>query len=628
MEQQNNDIESRWQLLTEHEKILIRPARYLGPIENDTKERYIIHKGEMQFTEVTYNPALLKMFDEIVSNSVDASTREDLKHLNKIDVTVSELTGTITIDDNGGIPVQIHKDHDMYLPELIFGHLHSGENFGDDDSTATGQNGEGAGLVNIFSTMFRVVTCDGTNSFSKTWSNNMQESTKEKIKPSTSKATSITFCPDYKRLGCSLGKDDNLKLLKQRTIEIAACNPHLEISFNGEKIKLSSFKDFIKLHQDDFIYIENDDWKVGLAPSDSGTMEQISFINSTNTYIGGTHISYIADQMIDDIRKYVSKKFKYDVKPAEIKNHFRLFICATIVNPRYNSQTKEDLVTLSKNYKTSIKLTDAFIKKVINSPVLSRLVEMLEAKRIAADKRESTKQARENKRKKVSGHLPANSNDIEQRILHITEGLSAISNLINVRDPEIHGGYPLKGKFLNTRELSDAKLLEKTPKGEFKNKEVAELMSVIGLEPDGVLNLNYGKIAIMADADYDGYCIVGQLLNFFSRWPDLFNQGRVLILVTPIVIAKKDKQIERFFDYNEFKAFNSDGYSVEYLKGLGSLDESEYDRAVNNPKYLTVSNDVDWSKTLDLVFNQGKNESGCNFADMRKEWLLNDPNGE
>ena len=620
-------IEARYKLLTEYEKILIRPSRYLGPIESDTKERFIFDDKTkmMEYRNVTSSPALLKMFDEIISNSVDASTRKELTHLNEIRVTVQPLTGLIMVGDNGGIPVAMHKEHDMYVPELIFGNLHSGENFDDDeDSTATGQNGEGAGLVNIFSTFFKVHTSDGKKSFVKTWKNNMKDIEKERISKSKSQCTTVSFIPDFERLGCKVTSDDNMMMIKQRVMEVAACNPHLDVYFNNEKFSFSSFKDFVKLFQSDFVYIENEDWKVAIAASDTGTMEHVSFVNSTNTRVGGTHVHYIANQLIDDIRAHIKKKYKHDIWPAEIKNQFRIFIEAKIINPRYDSQTKVDLVTLSKNFKTNISITDAFIKKVIGSNVLVNMINWLEAKQSVLDTKECKRNDEKNKRTVVSGHLPANSVDIEKRILHITEGLSAISNLINVRDPDLHGGYPLKGKFLNTRELSATLLMGKDIKGEFKNKEVAELMAVVGLNSDGSMNLNYGTIAIMADADTDGNCIVGQLLNFFSRWPQLFKGGRIKILITPIVIATLGKVVKRFYEYNDFLTFESDGYTIEYLKGLGSLSESEYDRAVNEPYYLTVDYDDKADSTLDLTFNKGKNkDTNMKYADERKHWLLN-----
>lgn len=36
------------------------------------------------------------------------------------------------MNDGKGIPVEMHKEHDMYVPTLIFGHLLTSSNFDDE----------------------------------------------------------------------------------------------------------------------------------------------------------------------------------------------------------------------------------------------------------------------------------------------------------------------------------------------------------------------------------------------------------------------------------------------------------------------------------------------------------------
>ena len=64
--------------------------------------------------------------------------------------------------NNGkGIPIEMHKEHGMYVPEMIFGHLLTSSNYNDQDKKVTGgRNGFGAKLTNIFSTEFIVETGD------------------------------------------------------------------------------------------------------------------------------------------------------------------------------------------------------------------------------------------------------------------------------------------------------------------------------------------------------------------------------------------------------------------------------------------------------------------------------------
>ena len=68
---------------------------------------------------------------------------------------------TISVwNDGRGIPVEMHKDHKVYVPTLIFGHLLTSSNYNDEEKKVTGgRNGYGAKLCNIFSTKFVVETC-------------------------------------------------------------------------------------------------------------------------------------------------------------------------------------------------------------------------------------------------------------------------------------------------------------------------------------------------------------------------------------------------------------------------------------------------------------------------------------
>ena len=77
-------------------------------------------------------------------------------------IEIDQEKGKLSVMNDGkGIPVVIHKEHNVYVPELIFGHLLAGSNFNDEKKkTPGGRNGYGAKLANIFSTEFIVETAD------------------------------------------------------------------------------------------------------------------------------------------------------------------------------------------------------------------------------------------------------------------------------------------------------------------------------------------------------------------------------------------------------------------------------------------------------------------------------------
>jgi DNA gyrase/topoisomerase IV subunit B len=380
-------IEQKFRKLTDVEHVLIRPGRYIGSIKSHTAETWIVGSdGRMLQSEVTWNPGLIKLFDEVISNAVDHSKRPEGSHLDTIKVEINQASGEISVLDNGGIPVVMHTEYDEYVPSLIFGYLRSGSNFDDaEDSTGTGQNGEGASLTNIFSTSFTVESCDGKKKFKQTWTKNMMEKTTPKISDGDKGYTKITFIPDYAHIETTLDDGNYAKMVK-RVYDIAGCNPKLKIYLNGERIKISSFKDYVALYVETFEYDNNDDWQVAVAASDNG-FQHVSFVNTTETIQGGTHLYYVWYQIATKLREYIQKKHKIDVKQTEIQSHMQVFINASIVRPRYDSQTKENLITEVKDFKTSWKASDKFIKRVIDSGIVDRVLFWAEAKAKAEEMR-------------------------------------------------------------------------------------------------------------------------------------------------------------------------------------------------------------------------------------------------
>ena len=63
-----------------------------------------------------------------------ADNKQNDPSMNTIKVNIDREEGKITVWNNGkGIPVVIHKEYDVYVPTLIFGHLLTGGNFNDEE---------------------------------------------------------------------------------------------------------------------------------------------------------------------------------------------------------------------------------------------------------------------------------------------------------------------------------------------------------------------------------------------------------------------------------------------------------------------------------------------------------------
>lgn len=584
--------------------------------------------GRMVQREITYNPGFLKLFDEVVSNSSDHSKRDEGKGLDTIKVDVNQMLGTISVFDNGGIPVVKHKEYDQWVPEMIF-ELRAGSNFDDDDqSMLTGQNGEGAALTNIFSSEFVVETCDRKNKFKMVFEDNSQnrhEAVVTKVGSGVAGYTKVTYTPEFHRLGLRGIDNDNFEMIKARTYQIAATNPHLKVYFNGTQIKFKSFKDYIEMFVgDDYVFDDSEHWKVGIAGSDDG-FKHISFVNGTHTKTGGTHINYVANQVCDALRAHIKKKHKIDIKPSELKQHFTLFIDAQIVNPRYSSQTKEDLITEVKDYKTSWEIADKTVNKIIKSSIVQDILDWAAAK---AKQEEMKELRRLNKdvEKADPRRVEKFSDALERKerskcILFLTEGDSAAKAVQAGRgaNPYI-GSFPLRGKVFNVRDRDTKKILE--------NAEIKKLMTITGLKigvpVTSIDQLRFGKIAFTTDGDVDGSHIQGLLNNLIDYfWPELYDLGVICMFRTPVLKVTHKKEVIEFFTEREFKTWEEKegsklkGWSFKYYKGLGTSSSKEfksYFENMDNYLYNLLVVDKADKDAIDLAFNG-------NRADDRKVWL-------
>lgn len=615
-------IENQYQKLTDIEHVLLRPFMYIGSISAHTGDQYLYDGERVWNEEVTYNPGFIKLFDEIISNSVDEHRRNP--KLNEIRVTIDLTTFEISIWDNGGIPVEKHPIHKEWIPEMIFSNLKAGSNFDDsEERIVAGTNGVGSTLTNIFSTKFSITTCDGKNKFSQTFSNNMHNRTLAKVAPHKKGFTEISYIPDLARFGMTKIDESSVQIIFKRCLDVAACNIGLKVTFSvkgGEPtsnwtLKFKNFDEYIKLYTEEFFYEESKDWKIAFAKSENG-FQNISFVNSVHTKDGGSHVEYIVNQLIAQLRELIKKKHKVDVKPSDIRNYLSVFINCTIVNSSFSSQTKEKLITEPKNFGTKHEISEKTSKLVFKSDIVESILDWIEKKALAQERAELRKLNKDLDKAKIPKLIDAQrKGDRGICILGIYEGLSAVSAVRKFRDTQTQGAFPLKGKFLNVSEMKSSEIV--------KNDEAVQLMASLGLklgeEPN---NLRYGRIYIYTDADPDGNHIAATLINFFDRfWPELFDQGRVYKVMTPLVVAKKGKESLNFYTSHEFEKWEnsskSRGWTIEYKKGLGALEDAEYEEIIKNPKIIQIKNDKNYKESLDAWFGHD--------SSPRKERILNKP---
>lgn len=386
----NKSIEEKYKKLTDIEHILLRPGMYISSTKPSISMKWLIEDDKMVYREVSYISGFLKLYDEILMNSIDESKREGTK-LKTIKVSIKD--NKISVWDDGGIEVVKHKEQNMWIPEMIFSETKAGSNFDEsDERTWSGMNGIGSVCVNIFSKEFTVSTCDAKNSFYQVFSNNMRDRTEPTIKKSKKNHTEISYIPDYEKFKMEGLDETHFNLLKKRTVDIAACNPGIKIYFNDQLIKSNTFPDYVSLYTDGAFYESNKEktWSIGIAASNDG-FRQVSFVNSTETYDGGTHVDYILNQIISELRLFFQKKHKVDIKPSEIKNHIFLFLNTTVINPSFSSQTKEKLITEVKDFGFTYQVSAKLIKEILKSEIVETILDWIARKKDA----EANKLARE-----------------------------------------------------------------------------------------------------------------------------------------------------------------------------------------------------------------------------------------
>ncbi|XP_017754472.1 PREDICTED: DNA topoisomerase 2 [Eufriesea mexicana] len=639
-------IEGIYQKKSQLEHILLRPDTYIGSVEPVTEMMWIYDKEKelMIQKEIKYVPGLYKIFDEILVNAADNKQRDP--KMDTIKIEIDPENNVISVWNNGkGIPVVVHKEENMYVPTMIFGHLLTSSNYDDEEEKVTGgRNGYGAKLCNIFSHRFTVETAskEYKKCLKQTWSSNMGSASEPRIKDfSGEDFTKVIFSPDLSKFKMQSLDDDIVALMSRRAYDVAASSRGVKVYLNGTKIPVKNFKDYvdfyIKGREDDIgnplkVVYEScgPRWEIAVTLSDKG-FQQMSFVNSIATTKGGRHVDHVTELIVKQLIETLKKKNKGGVaiKPFQIKNHLWIFINCLINNPTFDSQTKENMTLQAKNFGSKCTLSDKFVTSVTKIGIVEAVLTWAKFK---ADS-QLQKLGPKSKQRKLQG-IPkledandAGTSKSLECTLILTEGDSAktmaVSGLAAIgRDK--YGIFPLRGKILNVREATHKQILE--------NAEINNLIKILGLQykkryesRDDLKTLRYGKLMIMTDQDQDGSHIKGLLINFIHHnWPSLLKLNFIEEFITPIVKASKGNQILSFFSMPEFHKWKSETdnfhtYKIKYYKGLGTSTAKEakeyFENMARHRIRFRYDGDQD-DQNIIMAFSK-------KCADQRKDWLMN-----
>jgi DNA topoisomerase-2 len=600
----------RFRKLTHTQHILERPEVYTGSVAPELLRSFVWEAGSCQRVSVEVAPALLKLFDELVSNAADNRRRD----ASQTYISVAIGNRSFGVENDGAtIPIVRHPDHaNAYVPSLIFGELLTGSNFdapakrsaaSSSHADVAGRFGYGAKLANIFSRRFMVEVDDAERqlTFRQTWTDNMSRTEGPAVQTPPKRLTRNRVCItahiDTARFGLPAeGWSDPIKaLFRRRVVDMAAVFAGQGLSLRVDTTSLAPFEnllDYVRLYA--CVDMEaciawtgssNVTWSLArLKETTTDGCTCISFANSVCTYEGGTHVNAVWDLILNGLKPIILRQLGAPAEPL-LKVAFLkscpLFLCinATTASATYDGQEKRALKSAwsvegdTPNAKWWMR--HAWLVEMVGTCVRAKL-----NKGAAATLRVPRRSALE----AIPKLEEATSKPSVHRTLILTEGDSAKATAmtgLRIVGSDLYGVFPLRGKLLNVRDM----LLNTA----LKNAEIQNLLRILGLEP-GVdyanplhkCNLRYGHVMIMTDADEDGAHIAGLLMNLFATfWPSLLRRpGFLQRFVTPLV--KVGSLV--FYNAREYKAWRAQTSpatmrrlrgQIKYYKGLGTSSVAE-----------------------------------------------------
>ena len=582
---------------------------------------------------------------EVVDNSVDEAIAG---YASKIDVVLYK-DGSLSVSDNGrGMPVDIHPQQGIPGVEVILTKLHAGGKFSNKNyQFSGGLHGVGVSVVNALSSMLEVeVKRDGavySMSFKKGAATTKLKKTGTVGKRNT--GTRIHFWPDKKYFD---SVNFSVPRLKHVLRAKAVLCPGLEVTLleekSGEKqtwLYEGGLQDYLgeNLYDKETMPLEpftesmagqNEavDWSVTWLV-DSGELVTESYVNLIPTAQGGTHVNGLRTGLTDALREFcefrslVPRGVK--ISPEDVWDRVCYVLSVKLQDPQFSGQTKERLSSRECAPFISGVVKDSFSLWLNQHTDAGEAIAMLAIEN--AQKR--LRAGRKVVRKKVTSGpaLPGKladctSQDTTRTEIFLVEGDSAGGSAKQARDREFQAIMPLRGKILNTWEVSPDQVLA--------SQEVHDISVALGVEPGSsdIKSLRYGKVCVLADADSDGYHIATLLCALFLRhFRPLVEAGHIHIAIPPLYRIDVGKEVFYALDEAEkegvldrISAENKRGkVNVTRFKGLGEMNPLQLRVTTMSPDtrklvQLTVDKGDKTNQMLDMLLGRKR-------ATDRKKWL-------
>ncbi|UFH68069.1 DNA topoisomerase IV subunit B [Morganella morganii] len=582
---------------------------------------------------------------EVIDNSIDEALAG---HAKSVEVILHKDQSVEVIDNGRGMPVDIHPEENVSAVELIMTRLHAGGKFSNKNyQFSGGLHGVGISVVNALSKRTEVTVRRDGQVYQIAFENGDKVSELAVIgqcgKRNT--GTSVHFWPDEQffdsprfsvsRLthllkakavlcpGVEILFKDNVNDTEQRWCYQDGLTDYLMENVNG--LVTLPEAPFTGKHAGDN---EQVDWALLWLP-EGGELLTESYVNLIPTPLGGTHANGLRQGLLDGIREFCEFR---NILPRGVKlsaddiwERCAYVLSVKMQDPQFAGQTKERLSSRQCAAFVSGVVKDAF-SLWLNQNV--QAAEQLAELAIASAQRRLRAAKKVVRKKLTSGPaLPGkladcSSQDLNQTELFLVEGDSAGGSAKQARDREFQAIMPLRGKILNTWEVSSDEVLA--------SQEVHDISVAIGIDPDSddLSTLRYGKICILADADSDGLHIATLLCALFVRhFPALVKAGHVYMAMPPLYRIDLGKEVHYALDESEKNAIldklsrKRGKPNVQRFKGLGEMNPGQLRETTLDPNtrrlvQLTI-NEENYQETMSVMdMLLGKKR-----AEDRRNWL-------
>ncbi|MDG6827151.1 DNA topoisomerase IV subunit B [Glaesserella parasuis] len=586
---------------------------------------------------------------EVIDNSVDEALSG---FANQIDVILHSDNSLEVVDNGRGMPVDIHSTEKISGVELILTKLHAGGKFSNKNYTFSGGlHGVGISVVNALSESVEITIKRNGEIYTIAFANGVKV---EELKvigscPKRQTGTTVRFYPNPKYFDSPKFSVSRLRhLLRAKAV---LC-PKLTINFTDHINNTQEtwyyedgLRDYLTDALKEYEYLPNPlfvgevigeteavSWALSWL-TEGGEQINESYVNLIPTALGGTHVNGLRQGLFKamaefcDFRNLLPKGVK--LTADDVWGRCCYVLSLKMQEPQFAGQTKERLSSRQAASYVENSVKDAFSLWLNqNVQVAEQLAEMAISSaqnRLRAEKKVVRK-------KLVSGPaLPGKladciSQDLTRTELFLVEGDSAGGSAKQARDKEFQAILPLRGKILNTWEVSPDQVLAST--------EVHDIAVALGIDPDNedLSQLRYGKVCILADADSDGLHIATLLCALFLRhFPTLVKNGYVYVAMPPLyrIDIGKD-EVHYALDESEKEAIlarlakKKGKPNVQRFKGLGEMNPSQLRETTMDPNtrrlvQLTLEDNSDDEEVstfelMDMLLAKKR-------AEDRKQWL-------